>query len=1066
MSKRAITFHPERFSGPSCEDDMMLEEKENVEVFWIPDKARSSCAKCGDPFRQIIGMCDPFSLSHALFHLLAHLHTLFLHAGTGKHHCRSCGDIFCGKCSRRRLALPSMKYVEPVRVCDDCFEKHSVAASTHAEGLLEDDNKTSSEDISMLRYHRWPLRNIRAVHRRRYLLQTTALEIFLMDERSFLLHFFGFSESTRLLEKILSITGGTRQLIPHLSLARNSSQLLSQYELGSRSEQRASLLRFTNGSFGDWTRRWRHWEMSNFEYLMRLNTAAGRTYVAKRIKSDRRLLSFLSISLSLYLFLHISCNLLFVSSSQHHLIYPQLHLSYNDLSQYPIMPWILCDYKSKRINLKDPKVYRDLSKPIGALNPQRLQRLLRRMRGLGEGGNVPPFLYGSHYSSLGVPIYFLIRTEPYTSYAVHLQNGRFDSPGRLFHSVAEAWNNVMKNDSDVKELIPEFFCQPDGAFLRNTAHLPLGKRESDDQSLDDVVLPPWAKNSPAIFIRTMRQALESEHVSKHLNDWIDLIFGYKQSGEEAKKANNLFYHLTYAENADMSGITDPVRKMAMEAQIANFGQTPPKLFQRRHPRRLPPPVEMRDTISNATFPRRRVKRGVEYLKSSNFFRTAYTARDVTDVDEKARRGGIAALLAMASRNETFLIMEDEKHENELTLLRASMHAVMAPTLTSSILRVPFLNSMWREMRGRSSQWIVPVRTLDEDCLLVSGHWSGEALLISVVTGTCVATLPLIGRGGTYVTCVANDSSLSSNAAGGDGIEDDGMTTSSGTGDGGGSGDGGSGNGSSGARTGGDWIVLGTSSGTILVWNAMHFTQSKVAARHEVVGNAERMLSRGILGSGSSRIPEDYTSPSRHLWPELIINSHRNAVTAVSIRLDVGIVVSASNEQNECLVHDLRTGTLLRRITMSPPPNLHVSNKQAALNSASMRITHVKIATDGSIVSYATCLETRTSTLLVSTCLTISLSLSLSLLFLFLLSRFSIPTHAHAHTRKFDSLASLHPRYCKWISSRGATARWIVFTLTTSCPELKVLGRGVCSLRQGTESSYIRARWCGFRFGSQ
>ena len=65
LSEHAITFHPERFSGPSCEDNMLLEEKENTEVFWIPDKARSSCARCGDPFRQIIGMFF-FSLSLSL----------------------------------------------------------------------------------------------------------------------------------------------------------------------------------------------------------------------------------------------------------------------------------------------------------------------------------------------------------------------------------------------------------------------------------------------------------------------------------------------------------------------------------------------------------------------------------------------------------------------------------------------------------------------------------------------------------------------------------------------------------------------------------------------------------------------------------------------------------------------------------------------------------------------------------------------------------------------------------------------------------------------------------------
>ena len=175
---------------------------------------------------------------------------------------------------------------------------------------------------------------------------------------------------------------------------------------------------------------------------------------------------------------------------------------------------------------------------------------------------------------------------------MHLQNGRFDSPGRLFHSVEEAWKNVLTNDSDVKELIPEFFCQPDGVFSQQIGSTSRKTRKRR-REIERCVTSTLSNNDPSLFVRTMREALESEHVSKNLHKWIDLIFGFKQSGEEAKKANNLFYHLTYAENADMSSITDPVRKVAMEAQIANFGQTPPKLFQRAHPRRLPPPSELK-----------------------------------------------------------------------------------------------------------------------------------------------------------------------------------------------------------------------------------------------------------------------------------------------------------------------------------------------------------------------------------------------------------------------------------------------------------------------------------------
>ncbi len=46
--------------------------------------------------------------------------------------------------------------------------------------------------------------------------------------------------------------------------------------------------------------------------------------------------------------------------------------TYNDLNQYPVFPWILADYTSSSLDLNDPATFRDLSKPVGALEEKRL----------------------------------------------------------------------------------------------------------------------------------------------------------------------------------------------------------------------------------------------------------------------------------------------------------------------------------------------------------------------------------------------------------------------------------------------------------------------------------------------------------------------------------------------------------------------------------------------------------------------------------------------------------------------------------------------------------------------
>uniref|UniRef100_A0A8C3TXX9 LPS responsive beige-like anchor protein n=1 Tax=Catharus ustulatus TaxID=91951 RepID=A0A8C3TXX9_CATUS len=358
---------------------------------------------------------------------------------------------------------------------------------------------------------KWLFSEIRSIFSRRYLLQNTALEIFMANRVGVMFNFPDQATVKKVVNCLPRVGIGTIFGLPQ---TRRIS-LASPRQIFKASNM---------------TQRWQHREISNFEYLMFLNTIAGRTY--------------------------------------------------NDLNQYPVFPWVITNYESEELDLTLPSNFRDLSKPIGALNPKRAAFFAERYESW-EDDQVPKFHYGTHYSTASFALTWLLRIEPFTTLFLNLQGGKFDHADRTFSSISRAWRNSQRDTSDIKELIPEFYYLPE--IFVNSNNYNLGVMD-DGTVVSDVELPPWAK-TPEEFVRINRLALESEFVSCQLHQWIDLIFGYKQQGPEAVRALNVFYYLTYEGAVNLSSITDSVLREAVEAQIRSFGQTPSQLLIEPHPPR-------------------------------------------------------------------------------------------------------------------------------------------------------------------------------------------------------------------------------------------------------------------------------------------------------------------------------------------------------------------------------------------------------------------------------------------------------------------------------------------------
>ena len=220
------------------------------------------------------------------------------------------------------------------------------------------------------------------------------------------------------------------------------------------------------------TQMWLDGQLTNFEYLMRVNMLCGRSFR-----------------------------------------HPAL---------YPIFPWVILDFGSERADFGQEEMMRDLSYPITAQTPMQRKTLEEKVC----EGECMYFTLPSNPTQVG---HWLLRLEPFTALHIDNEGGHFGCDSRLFTSMAKTTVQVLESQN-CWEPMPEFYYLLE--FLLDLNGI----------GISPVQLPAWSCDAVE-FVYQQRKALESDFVSRHLNKWIDLIFGIYLKNDTTSHFNSYSYML-------------------------------------------------------------------------------------------------------------------------------------------------------------------------------------------------------------------------------------------------------------------------------------------------------------------------------------------------------------------------------------------------------------------------------------------------------------------------------------------------------------------------------------------
>ena len=402
---------------------------------------------------------------------------------------------------------------------------------------------------------------------RNYFYQETGLELFTYEKKSYFLNF----KSNQNLQKFI------QDIIQNEKFRKIKCHTLKKKKLIGYCKLFNVYLKKTSHYIENKMEEWQNHNISSFEYIMWLNIFAGR--------------------------------------------------SFNDLTQYPVFPWIITNYQSDELDENND--FRNLSVPIGMLDfnekaEMRKETFIdfyntlknelkesspnfdyeeflekfdsylehfnnKKSKNNNENNqndeenigkikiNQLPYYYGSHYSNPTYVSHYLTRLFPHASISIEIHGDKFDDPNRMFFSMNRTFETASTLKDDIRELIPEFFILPEMFLNKNNFNLSQDKLDSEGQKIEinDVELPPWSNNRCTTFIVEMRKNLEKNNIK--INKWVDLIFGHLQKGKKAEENHNIFMLNTYENIVKIENIKEEDEKNAL-MRLVEVGVTPRQLL--------------------------------------------------------------------------------------------------------------------------------------------------------------------------------------------------------------------------------------------------------------------------------------------------------------------------------------------------------------------------------------------------------------------------------------------------------------------------------------------------------